>query len=55
MSEALRLPLSPSWKATESKHRAFQSSFLDNEGPHGARGLEVPATPAELSLPQLTY
>lgn len=49
LHEALRLVLSQSWKATESEHKAFQSSFLDDEGPHGARGPEVPATPAELS------
>lgn len=51
LHEALRLVLSPSWKATESEHKAFQSSFLDDEGPYGARGPEVPATPAELSWP----
>lgn len=49
LHEALRLVLSQSWKATESEHKAFQSSFLDDEGPYGARGPEVPATPAELS------
>lgn len=51
LHEALRLVLSPSWKATESEHKALQSSFLDDKGPYGARGPEVPATPAERSWP----
>lgn len=48
--EDLCLLLSPSWKATESKHKAVQSSFLDDERPYKVRGPEVAATPAELSL-----
>ena len=33
--EPLQFALSPSWKATESKWKAVQSGFLDDERAHG--------------------
>lgn len=52
--EDLWLSLSPSWKATESKQKAVQSSFLDDERPYKVRGPEIQVIPVELSLPQYT-
>lgn len=43
----LPVPLSPSCRVPESKWKAGQSSFLDDEGAHGAGGLK--ARPVQLS------